>query len=328
MENGDKSRRDEVNLNHLHQNGVEETKGVENSTRRVRFECGFEFGFNKEKEKDPERVFEEDEGVEEDEDEDVQTTPFNLKEEREEGFFDDESGSYVLRSERKSDKEERDDWVDGDVEQVSRENEWEWGRKRAETAAALARKKATAELKQKKREETSSESLYAAAAGLLRPGETVMRGLQRLAKEAVKHDFDTLTELADELLDRGDVDVFRASREALEGKAGSGLSGGADRFDFEIEYIGNDGNIHGPFPRAQVKEWVDSGFFSGPENRVKMRKCHHRKSESPVPKRRRTNDEKTATAAAAELEADFEDDDESEGDLAWVNVEDLFSIPP
>ncbi|KAG5180594.1 hypothetical protein JKP88DRAFT_349493 [Tribonema minus] len=88
-----------------------------------------------------------------------------------------------------------------------------------------------------------------------------------------------LTDLADHLMQRGLTEVYYSTKEALqdmgkdEDEATAGANGHAaqaSNSSVQFEYLGKDGQVHGPFSMVQMYSWVSSGYFSG-DNVVKMR---------------------------------------------------------
>ncbi|KAK2078813.1 hypothetical protein QBZ16_003653 [Prototheca wickerhamii] len=155
------------------------------------------------------------------EDDGIKLEPFNLKEERERGHFD-EAGNYVEDA-KGSDEEEEDAWLGSEEatvvsEEVRRRLEEREARERAAEAAGPLTAVQIARLQHE-------------AAGLLEAGETLAGGLRRLAKALPKRGakaadaaaqgrFDRLTELGSLLLDAGETDVYSQTKEYF-GRAAS-----------------------------------------------------------------------------------------------------------
>ncbi|ERM95899.1 hypothetical protein AMTR_s00060p00158750 [Amborella trichopoda] len=144
----------------------------------------------------------------------VQIEPFNLKLEREEGYFDSE-GNYV---EYRNENDIKDAWLDNiDVD------------------GQYARKKIPQETKEVEEVKSFSSAEIAKIkrriANLLRPGETVLQALRRLKGTSdtttkrgkmsadVKAVFDQLTEDSVKLMDNGDYNVYHDKRETFEREA-------------------------------------------------------------------------------------------------------------
>ena len=117
------------------------------------------------------------------EDKDEVLEPFNLKQELEQGRFDDATGVYVENEKEETDP--RDAWLDDFADR----NGGKFAAAAAESEEEEEERKLTAvEIAELKRE----------LAGLLNRGETTAKGLKRLRKDKPK--FNTMTELADKLL--------------------------------------------------------------------------------------------------------------------------------
>ncbi|KAL3689322.1 hypothetical protein R1sor_015631 [Riccia sorocarpa] len=143
--------------------------------------------------------------------------PFNLKQEREEGYFDAQ-GNYV---EYRNENEGKDAWLES-VEVDTRF-----------ASKALAENDKIAE-DEKEDNSLGKEELWAIKlriADALQPGETVLKALRRLKgtpreggkrekmSEANKAIFDQLTEDAVKLLDDGDYNVYEETRETFQREA-------------------------------------------------------------------------------------------------------------
>nr|XP_029124288.1 LIN1-like protein isoform X2 [Elaeis guineensis] len=139
----------------------------------------------------------------------IRIEPFNLKQEREEGYFD-ESGNFV---EYASQHEIKDAWLDN-VEVDGR-------------FAEKHQEKVTAE---EDYQDLSSEDIGKIKrniANLLQPGETIIQALKRLKgtssggkmSAAVKHMFDQLTEDAMKLMENGEYNVYHEEREIFQREA-------------------------------------------------------------------------------------------------------------
>lgn len=181
------------------------------------------------------------EGIEEDleaeEEDGNKLEAFNLKEEREKGFFDD-SGNYVEREDKDEKDVEADAWLQSDeAKVVSEEVRRKIEEKQRADAAAEAAGPITA---------TQIARLQYQAAQVLQPGETVAAGLKRLgghsrrptAKRsrqrggddeaaadmaaevapdpAAKELFNKLTAAAMKLMDAGENDVYSQKKEYFE----------------------------------------------------------------------------------------------------------------
>ncbi|PIA52192.1 hypothetical protein AQUCO_01000222v1 [Aquilegia coerulea] len=137
----------------------------------------------------------------------IKLEPFNLNQEREEGYFDAD-GNYV---EYASEKDAKDAWLDS-VEVDSRFAGTDSGKAIEENTPALSKE--------------DIEKMKRQIADLLLPEETVLQALRRLkgkstdrkAKmpEEVKLMFDQLTEYSMKLMENGETDVYHESREFFE----------------------------------------------------------------------------------------------------------------
>ncbi|PRW60637.1 CD2 antigen cytoplasmic tail-binding 2 [Chlorella sorokiniana] len=173
------------------------------------------------------------EDLEHEEEDGIKLEAFNLKEEREKGYFDD-AGNYVEREDKDEAELAQDAWLQSDEakvvsEEVRRKIE---ERQRREAAAEAAGPLSA----------TQIARLQFAASQLLQPGETVAAGLKRLgghsrrpAKRsktrggeaadmaadvapdpAAKEQFNKLTEVAMQLMDAGEADVYTQNKEYFE----------------------------------------------------------------------------------------------------------------
>uniref|UniRef100_A0A7S2VV17 OCRE domain-containing protein n=1 Tax=Chlamydomonas chlamydogama TaxID=225041 RepID=A0A7S2VV17_9CHLO len=177
-----------------------------------------------------------------DEEDGVKFEPFNLKEERETGYFD-ESGNYV---EKREGREDRDAWLTSDEakvvsEEVRRKIEQ---RQKAEAAAE-------ASMRQVPLTDRQIAQLKHEIAQSMQAGETIAKTLKRVggaaagaaghAKAMGKREkarlaaqqqgngqhgqqagaalFSRLTEIADQLVAEGEMDVYTATKEELERSA-------------------------------------------------------------------------------------------------------------
>ncbi|KAJ3677297.1 hypothetical protein LUZ60_003021 [Juncus effusus] len=142
----------------------------------------------------------------------IQIEPFNLDNEREEGYFD-ANGNYV---EYARDNQIKDAWLDS-----------------AEIDTNLA-----AKLKEKSKEEKEKEEEFQdlssddvgkikrKIANILQPGETIIQALKRLKgdkktkmSDETKELFDELTESAMKLMENGEYNAYHEERETFEREA-------------------------------------------------------------------------------------------------------------
>ncbi|KMZ69979.1 CD2 antigen cytoplasmic tail-binding protein [Zostera marina] len=144
------------------------------------------------------------------EDDGIQIEPFNLDQEREEGYFD-EQGNFV----EYTNKDVKDAWLDSvDVE------------------PRFAEKNSKKPIKEEGYQDLSSEDvgkIKRNIANTLNPGETVIQALKRLKGTSsskkikmpvdIKRIFDQLTEDAMKLLENGEYNVYHEKRETFNREA-------------------------------------------------------------------------------------------------------------
>ncbi|KAG6409155.1 hypothetical protein SASPL_132189 [Salvia splendens] len=142
-------------------------------------------------------------------DEGVPLEPFNLEQEREEGYFDD-NGNYV----EYMNKQIKDAWLDG-----------------VDLCENYVEKRSTPMNNDEKPHDLSTEELAVInrrIADALEPGETVLRALRRLKGSTDKRQkmsaetknlFDQLTEDAMKLMENGDYNVYDEKQEHFEREA-------------------------------------------------------------------------------------------------------------
>ncbi|KAK9096867.1 hypothetical protein Sjap_022364 [Stephania japonica] len=141
----------------------------------------------------------------------IQIEPFNLDQEREEGYFDAE-GNFV---EYVSEKEIKDAWLDN-----------------LEIDPSLAKRNSDGVKTEEEIEDLSSDDIgkiKRRIANALEPAETVLQALKRLKgtskdkkdrmSEETKLTFDQLTEDAMKLMDNGEYNVYEDKKEVFEREA-------------------------------------------------------------------------------------------------------------
>lgn len=225
--------------------------------------------------------------------------PFNLKEERETGFYD-EGGNYVFKKER----QEMDAWV-ADLDEAAMEKAI------GETARAQERKRRRQEeeeLIESKRPNRSLESLKSEIAGMMETGETVTLTMKRLAalkskggvkkpvnnwkkkSQAVisglgegkkvegkgvspsKAPVDTFIELVDMCISQhGVFHMYSLTVEAIQASL--------VRWEYRTSdpTTGSTDPIFGPFTADQIAQWKTQGYLTG-STAVYMRR-HVKKQE-------------------------------------------------
>ncbi|KAH0434833.1 hypothetical protein IEQ34_026740 [Dendrobium chrysotoxum] len=138
----------------------------------------------------------------------VEIEPFNLQQEREEGYFDD-NGNYV---EYRREQEIKDAWLDS----ISAD-------------LRIAEKIPARQIPEGEYEDLSLEeirTLKRRITDILQPGETIIHALKRLKgsssdkrakmSESTKLMFDQLTEAAMKLMENGEYNVYHQERETFE----------------------------------------------------------------------------------------------------------------
>jgi hypothetical protein len=208
--------------------------------------------------------------------------PFNLKNERDDGYFD-ENQNFVF----KKDVGEVDAWISGLDEQTMEAAIGE-----AAFAEKIRQAKLDAEEQQQEAKRRSPDELKTELLTLLLPGETIGNCLRRLGgrrnhgqdnivnkfarrkpsaitdnapvdgqseaqtqKVIAKRNKDKIervTELADLLMASGLSNIYSMSFDAI--LASTVL----------WEYQAVDGHIYGPYTSQQIAEWKSQGFLTGP----------------------------------------------------------------
>eukprot|EP01035_Chromulina_nebulosa_P019292 gene19292-25152_t len=167
--------------------------------------------------------------------------PFNLRNDREIGFFD-ENMNFVFKKE----KSDIDSWL-------SSMNEEEMERSIGEAAAAALKKKELVlqnEIKLSSKPTNSINELKLSLLKILLPNETISKAMRRISGKGV-------------------TNAFSLTYEAIE----SSLS--------HWEYKGLDGQIHGPYTSQQIAEWKSLGYFTGSSAVLMRRVNPNSKYENP-----------------------------------------------
>ncbi|CAE7720090.1 Cd2bp2, partial [Symbiodinium microadriaticum] len=258
---------------------------------------------------------EEDDGKEKFNDAGEVMEPFNLRDEREGGHFD-ENMNYVWQK----DHGEVDSWL-ADMDEATMEKSI------GEAAAALKRKNAKRETEDTGHEvPVDVKALKLELLTHLQPGETILSTMRRLGKTgrstkgSNKRDvvagapsqgdsdkrsviISRLTEIADLLLGSGEMNIYDMTREAVE------LS------DVHWEYRGQDGSVHGPYSSAQIAGWKAQGYFTGPTSVMIRRARFVGESGRMISEESKEGpDRKRARTAHEEVLGDFEDSDGDENE--------------
>ena len=209
--------------------------------------------------------------------------PFNLRDERDAGHFD-ENMNFVF----KKDKGEIDAWL-ADMDEAAMEQSI------GEAAKALKlrhEKQEEADRIASNRMKRSEMELKMELLKIMNPGETVVQTMRRMSgkttttktnsgnawggknntqkksvvavgssagsssssKEEARAQravVDQITDLVDELLSYGLTGVYEMTYEALEASA------------VRWEYRGPDGAIHGPYTSQEIAGWKAAGYFTG-----------------------------------------------------------------
>ncbi|EQC31009.1 hypothetical protein SDRG_11196 [Saprolegnia diclina VS20] len=244
------------------------------------------------------------------EDDGVRMMPFNLKEDREDGHFDD-SGNFVWA---KGDKAVQEDaWLDGvsaqdmEIAEMARLQRQEAADDEAETWT-----------------ERRAKSVFME---VLNEGETVLAALRRLGKKPkpktakqkktfvdaqtpdMKREFNQLTDAADYMMRQGHTEIYHKPKEDIVDKP-------APKPIVYWEYRAPDGQIQGPYPTATILAWRAQGYFQG-DSAVQMRQCQATPA-GPAP---------LAASAAQDLMDDFDDDDEEESKTSEDGWQSSDAIP-
>ena len=210
--------------------------------------------------------------------------PFNLRDERDSGHFD-ENMNFVF----KKDKGEIDAWL-ADMDEAAMEQSI------GEAAKALKLrhdKQQEADRIASSRTKRSEMELKMELLKIMNPGETVVQTMRRMSgktattktnggsawgaksnqkkvvvagasstasssssssKEEARAQravVDQITDVVDELLSCGLTGVYEMSYEAIEASA------------VRWEYRGQDGAIHGPYTSQEIASWKAAGYFTG-----------------------------------------------------------------
>eukprot|EP00164_Ancoracysta_twista_P001222 GFYU01001601.1.p1 GENE.GFYU01001601.1~~GFYU01001601.1.p1 ORF type:complete len:438 (-),score=121.21 GFYU01001601.1:242-1489(-) len=223
----------------------------------------------------------------------VRLEGFNLKQELEDGFFDD-GGNYV---ERRGEQEVRDAWLDGYAD--------EYGKNEKDSSVNLAsigiKRRPSAYDESDAETDTEAVDVHETRKEmipLLFEGETVLAALRRLGggakgkqnlppslAKASKKKFEKLTECADAMMGTGDYNIYQETKETLQERVDqveaeryaeyqqeSAELAVDDGFHWEYKWTDKpDAIVYGPFTTASVTLWIEQGFFNG-ENAVLIRR--------------------------------------------------------
>ncbi|KAK8934178.1 hypothetical protein KSP39_PZI015168 [Platanthera zijinensis] len=187
----------------------------------------------------------------------IEIEPFNLKQEQEEGYFD-ENGNYV---EYRHEQEIQDAWLDT----VSTESRF--------TGKIPERKIAAEEYEDLSLEEMRMMKMR--IINILHPRETIIQALKRLKgtstdrrakmSEGTKLLFDQLTEDAMKLMESGEYNVYHQEREIFECETGDEKGDGEDslgNFDERLNFLMKSIAVLSANIRQDVNELVESELSS------------------------------------------------------------------
>ncbi len=104
-----------------------------------------------------------------DRDGDIQITPFNLKDEEEEGHFD-RDGTFMWNKKKGKEDEATDNWLEG----------VDWGKVRERSQEEVARREAEDEKEDEAEAAYDEVATYRAVLELMKPKESVAKAIQRL----------------------------------------------------------------------------------------------------------------------------------------------------
>jgi hypothetical protein len=208
--------------------------------------------------------------------------PFNLKEERKTGYFD-ETGNYVRLQEK--DNTASDPWLQ-EIDEAERT-----GKLSLPPVDLSKYQQSSAESEEQEGGASDFVTLLSTCVDTLKDGESVSEGMRRLRKESTAKgsNFDRLVESADELVGLGHMEVYSYTKEHLQeqlqnARVASGMSGtsaaesGSDQqqaaesqqqsnFDedsilWEYKWTKDSNDTFGPFPSMQMYEWAKQGMFN------------------------------------------------------------------
>jgi hypothetical protein len=198
--------------------------------------------------------------------------PFNLKEERDMGRFD-ETGNFVWTRKDLDEGEESDAWVDGGMEDNEQldggdgdeeddNDDGEDGlikksskkiRKNVVEVPTTIKQQRTQpiEIPQPRTKQDANRSLGRLIM-LLQNGETVLDAIRRSSED--KQTMDTLTTLSDDLFGMGLSSIYSDTREQLLIKL--------QPIVWQYRKITDRATIYGPFSGIEMQEWRNDGFFT------------------------------------------------------------------
>lgn len=210
----------------------------------------------------------------------TQITPFNMKDELEDGHFD-RDGNFIFDRQGKKSEEMRDAWLDN--------IDWSDIRKSSKEEKAAAENDSDDD--DSVMQPDALIELYKGMLSLMCSGESVAKSIRRLGSAASKADVEKLTGFADRLVGEGHYDLyewthekiayelktleekarpvlpnddmfgeeFTASREVESTKTAS--SEDEVRWEYKWENTA-EATLYGPFSSTQMQQWADAGNFS------------------------------------------------------------------
>nr|KAG5696882.1 hypothetical protein BaRGS_035292 [Batillaria attramentaria] len=189
-------------------------------------------------------------------DEDIQITPFNMREEMEEGHFDSD-GTFIFDKNKAAIK---DNWIDNIDWVRVKESERVKFQEQAEAAAAADDEEPPP---------VDKVSLFQQLLDILQPQETVAKAVRRLGKKNM--DDDDALDMFAENFDKQEADKL-SKRSETEGGDGAGEGAGANNGGtlgeeesevlWEYKWENTDSApLQGPHSTSQMMTWQEEGYF-------------------------------------------------------------------
>ena len=255
----------------------------------------------------------------------VEIEPFHMENEKSDGtgYFDGDT--YVFR--KRNDEDEPDAWVESLKESGS-----------TATTAKATESSSDSEPDSKAPPTRTKEEWYARIIPLMTEQETIMQAVVRYGKllkrqplkrnrkkqekdtttkdstasEAAQKSLNDLTEAANALLGIGDVDIYQKTKadlrklvphyqeETVTTTTTAVTPSSSSASTTMWEYRGSqDNQIHGPYSGAQMKAWIQAGYFVGAQA-VQIRRIKEQKKQ------------KAEKSTTEDLLSDLMDDDDDE----------------
>lgn len=217
-----------------------------------------------------------------DADDEIAVEPFNMNAEQNDGSGYFEGDTYVFRRDPREAEEEPDAWL----ESLS-ENK--------EVASVPERMDVEEEGGGTSMDDLSKEELYSKIVPLMSDSESVLQAVSRYggllkrhkksskgsneaddsSVQAAQQALNDLTEAANALMLKGDVDIYQQTRtdlmKLLPDTKPQAVKQDKEKQVVSWEYRGNqDGNCHGPYTTSQMLSWIQAGYFIG-EQAVQIR---------------------------------------------------------